>query len=218
MKIRISTLFLTIAIFLHFFELNASGKEGTISSRLKRKRNFEPVDCPETRGQAHETIIYHDRTGHDTNIKLWLDSTRKYVLKAHFLGNRVPTSVYYRDNNFYIRVIYLRRWEAVGYFKLTGRLFAVRAPNPDCDHKSLEPTESTWFIIFSKYKFLVTEDLQKGKVQGIHLWPINLHQDPENSNRVKPQKITLAGVSFIVYRTRDMKILGAQLDPAVHTP
>lgn len=65
---------------------------------------------------------------------------------------------------------------------------------------------------------MVSENPQTAHVQAITLWPYNLHEDPENRNRVKPEKVTFSGIRFIIYRGPDNKILGAHLNPAFHTP
>lgn len=80
----------------------------------------------------------------------------------------------------------------------------------------MEPKPTKWFIIYWGTRLVVTDDLQRANVESISLFPKNLHEDAENKNRVTPEKVTMGGVSFIVYRGPDARILGAELDRGIH--
>lgn len=122
----IPSLFKMTKLCFLFTESNASGQEESSSQHEPQQRRFHaPVDCLETQGPPHETIQY----GHHS-IRLWLDSNRRRVLKADFNGSYIPTSGFFTQNNFYIRLVHVGAFQVVGYFRTNWELFGVRAPNP----------------------------------------------------------------------------------------
>lgn len=110
-------------------ELYASeNKEASSSIRLKKRKLKEAQIKSVLEGRPHETIKYQDITGHVTDINLWLDAKRKRVLRADYRNSYVPHSGYFRNNEFFVRLIYVGQWTVVGYFRINWLLFGVRAP------------------------------------------------------------------------------------------
>ncbi|XP_033212449.1 uncharacterized protein LOC117170039 [Belonocnema kinseyi] len=129
MKICISIVLLMIKIFLYFDEINASGFEGASSSSQRAREDplllvqRDPVDGP-----RHKSVYIMGQ-----EVQLWLDRSRKHVLKAWYSPNcYIPQSDYYITHDFLIRVFIVDGVKLVAYISKDNRLIGVRAPQLLC--------------------------------------------------------------------------------------